>query len=625
MDDRENAPSNPTLGATIGEVVARRQVLKALAGAATLALVPARPALADDTAASTLRFTELAKGMDRTHHVAPGYDARVLIRWGDPVLDNAPPWNPFDQRGNTQDRQFGYNNDFLAFMPLPRGSPSADHGLLCVSHEYTRAKMMFPGATSNREVTRARFEVEMAAHGFSILELRREDVWRVTAGSPFARRVTAGKTRFEITGPAAGQARMRTEADATGRRVLGTLNNCAGGVTPWGTVLSGEENFHFYFGGDARGAPEADNHRRHGIKAESTFGWWRHDPRFDVAREPNEPNRFGWIVEIDPYDPAATPKKRTALGRFKHEGAAVVVNSDGRVVVYSGDDEIFEYVYKFVSRRTFDPDDRAANRDLLDDGALFVARFDADGTLRWLPLIWGAGPLVPDNGFASQADVLIETRRAADLLDATRMDRPEDIAVDPVSGRVYLSLTNNSKRRSGDTDAANPRAANLFGHILELAPPSANHAAETFRWDIFLLAGDPADHGARYHQAVSTDGWLATPDNLAFDSRGRLWIATDGAPDIGGLADGLWACDARGPGRALTRHFYRGPRGAEVTGPCFTPDDTTLFVSVQHPGGDFYSGSFDDPLTRWPDFREDMPPRPSVVAITRKDGGPIGG
>ncbi len=624
MDDHENAPSNPTLGATLGEVVARRQVLKGLAGAATLALLPAGPGLANGHA-STLRFTELAKGMDRTHHVAPGHIARVLIRWGDPVLDDAPPWNPLDQRAAAQEKQFGYNNDFLAFMPLPRGSSSADHGLLCVSHEYTRAKMMFPGATSNRKVTRARVEVEMAAHGFSILELRREDAWRVVDGSPFARRVTAGKTQFEITGPAAGHARMRTGADAAGRRVLGTLNNCAGGVTPWGTVLSGEENFHFYFGGVTRGAPEAANHRRHGIKAKSTFGWWRHDPRFDVAREPNEPNRFGWIVEIDPYDPAATPKKRTALGRFKHEGAAVVVNGDGRVVVYSGDDEIFEYVYKFVSRRAFDPDDRAANRDLLDDGTLHVARFDADGTLTWLPLAWGAGPLTPANGFASPADVLIETRRAADLLGATRMDRPEDLAVDPVSGRVYLSLTNNSKRRAGDTDAANPRVANLSGHILEFAPPAANHAAETFRWDIFLLAGDPGGRGARYHPATSAEGWLATPDNLAFDSRGRLWIATDGAPGVGGFADGLWACDARGEGRALTRHFYRGPRGAEVTGPCFTPDDTTLFVSVQHPGGDFFSGSFESPLTRWPDFRDDTPPRPAVVAITRNDGGPIGG
>jgi len=624
MDDHENAPSNSTLGVTIGEVVARRQVLKGLAGAATLALLPAGPGWASGNA-STLRFAELAKGMDRTHHVAPGYEARVLIRWGDPVLGDAPPWDPLDQRAAAQEKQFGFNNDFLAFMPLPRGSSSADHGLLCVSHEYTRAKMMFPGATRNREVTRPQYEVEMAAHGFSVIEVKRDGVWRVVHGSPFARRVTAGKTLFEITGPAAGHARMRTDADATGRRALGTLNNCAGGVTPWGTVLSGEENFHFYFGGDARGAQEAANHRRYGIKAKSTFGWWRHDPRFDVAREPNEPNRFGWIVEIDPYDPAATPKKRTALGRAKHEGAAVVVNSDGRVVVYSGDDEIFEYVYRFVSRRAFDPDDRAANMDLLDDGTLYVARFDADGTLTWLPLVWGWEPLTPANGFDSQADVSIETRRAADLLGATRMDRPEDLAVDPVSGRVYLSLTNNSKRRSGDTDAANPRPRNRFGHILEFAPQAADHAAETFRWDIFLLAGDPAEHGARYHPATSAEGWLATPDNLAFDSRGRLWIATDGAPGVGGFADGLWACDVRGDGRALTRHFYRGPRGAEVTGPCFTPDDTTLFVSVQHPGGDFFSGSFESPLTRWPDFRDDTPPRPAVVAITRNDGGPIGG
>jgi hypothetical protein len=335
------------------------------------------------------------------------------------------------------------------------------------------------------------------------------------------------------------------------------------------------------------------------------------------------------VVEIDPFDPAWTPRKRTALGRFKHEGAAGIVNGDGRYVIYLGDDERFDYVYRFVSAGRVDPANRLANRDLLDEGTLSVARYDADGGGRWLPLVHGEGPLTAANGFGSQADVLIETRRAADLLGATRMDRPEDIEANPQTGRVYLMLTNNSRRSAAQADRANPRANNAFGHMIEMVPDGGDHAAPAFRWEVLLRCGDPSkgEVGATFSSETTADGWFGMPDNCAIDGRGRLWVATDGnSGKVTGRADGLWAVETEGPRRGTSRHFFRVPVGAEMCGPFFTPDDETLFVAVQHPGeaDDGLSGTFEQPSTRWPDFRDDMPPRPSVLAITRRGGGKIG-
>src|SRR5262245_43503151 len=453
------------------------------------------------------------------------------------------------------------------------------------------------------------------------------------AASNYARRIDTD-TAMDLTGPAAGHDRLKTRDDPTGRRVRGMINNCAGGLTPWGTWLSCEENFHGYFWGKlADDHPEARNFKRYGAPGNwQAWGKW-HD-RFDVTKEPNEANRFGWIVEIDPFDPTSTPKKRTALGRMKHEGAAGIINRDGRYVVYTGDDERFDYVYKFVTRGALDRNDRAANRDLLDEGTLYVAKYNADGSGEWLPLMHGQGPLTAGKGFNSQADVLIETRRAGDLLGATKMDRPEDVEASPKTNKVYVILTFNERRTAEQVDAANPRANSRFGHIIEMTPQDGDHAATRFTWEILVKCGDPAVAavGASFSSATTKDGWFGMPDNCAIDGDGRLWISTDGNSDRDtGRADGLWGIETEGEARATSKLFFRCPAGAELCGPFFTPDDETLFVAVQHPGDDGPKwkafgrpSNFEDPSTRWPDFKPDMPPRPSVLAITKRGGGTIG-
>lgn len=653
FEDSQNIGINPCSNPTIEEVVqqryGRRDVLKGLlAGSAAAALSTGLPlgAPASAQAAPRFTFTEIAHGADERHHVAAGYDAEVLIRWGDPVTADAPAFNVRAQTAAAQAKQFGYNNDFIGYLPLPLGSRNSDRGLLFVNHEYTSEEVMFPGIGRQdskdklfKDMTRSLVEIEMAAHGASVIEVQKnaDGKWSLVGGSLYARRIDGLSTICEITGPAAGHARMKTKADSTGRRVIGMLNNCAGGLTPWGTVLTAEENFHGYFGGKLEaGHPEERNHKRYEVPG-NWYNWGQYFDRFDVTKEPNEANRFGWMVEVDPYDPKSVPKKRTALGRFKHEGAAVVLNSDGRVVLYSGDDEQFEYVYKFVTAKRFNPNDRKANFSLLDEGTLYVARYNADGSVDWMPLVHGQGPLTAANGFNSQADILIETRRAADLLGATKMDRPEDIEAHPSNGHIFVMLTNNTKRKAEQTDGLNPRASNEWGQVVEMVVTNGDHAAGRCQWSLLLQAGNPADPkvGGKYHPSTSKNGWFSCPDNAAIDPQGRLWITTDQGSaweKASGTADGVWAVETEGPNRGLSKMFFRAPIGAEMCGPCFTPDGKTLFVAVQHPatdGGQKFTKSgkgstFEDPATRWPDFQPDMPPRPSVVVITKKDGGLIG-
>ena len=638
-DEDDDAPSNPSteppLAALIDLRLSRRAALTGLAATAAAGALGSGFLTAVGRAmagTSSLAFREVAHGMTTGVQTAPGYSAQVLIRWGDAVAPGAPAFDIANQSAAAQETQFGYNNDFMAYLPLPLGSDNAENGLLCISHEYTNPHLMWPlggKKGSYDRLSKAQMEVEMAAHGHSVIEIeKRAGAWRVVADSRYNRRFTPLGTEMRLSGPAAGHDRLKTRADPSGTRVIGTIANCAGGTTPWGTVLIAEENFQFYFRGDIETTGEARNYKRYGLDRKKGVAWARHHDRFSVEKEPNEPNRFGWVVEIDPYDPASTPVKRTALGRFKHEGATTVVNPDGRVTVYSGDDQRFDYLYRFVTEGRFDPGNREANRDLLDAGTLYAAKFAADGTLTWLPLVFGTGPLTAANGFHSQADVSIETRHAADLLGATPMDRPEDVETNPVSGRTYVLCTNNTKRKADQVDAANPRAKNRHGHVIELIPPgegkAADHTATAYRWEFFLLGGNPANpqDKAMYLAEVSKDGWLSTPDNCTFDAQGRIWIATDGQPKSG-IADSVYAADTTGPGRGLTRCFFNAPSGAEICGPTFTPDYRTLFVAIQHPGDDKGS-AFETPSTRWPDFADGMPPRPSVVAITKDDGGKIG-
>ncbi len=671
--------AQPTLGDLIYQRVTRREVMNGLLSVTVLATWTMLNPLTgqaqyrlknNDSDNSTLSpmtfpftFQEIEHGVDGTHHVAPGYDAQILIRWGDPVVPGAPNFDPYQQTPQTQRLQFGYNNDFIGYIPLPFGSNNSDHGLLCVNHEYTNASLMFAGldktARWQDSMTATLTEIEMAAHGASIIEIKQMDGhWQVIADSHYARRITALDTEMRLSGPAAGHKRLSTSTDPTGTRVVGTINNCAGGITPWGTYLMAEENFHGYFWGnlathpkerllksnelqqpitgEVEEHPESRNYTRYGIPGRD-YVWGQYHARWNIHAEPNEANRFGWIVEVDPLDPHSVPVKRTALGRFKHEGAETVVNHDGRVVLYSGDDEVFEYVYKFITHGRFDRNNRSANRDLLDNGTLYVARFHADGTLTWLPLVFGTGGLTPENGFYSQADVLIETRRAADILGATPMDRPEDIEADPKTNKVYVLLTNNSKRTSAQVDAANPRAGNSWGHILELIPPEGDHGALTYRWEVLVKCGNPKDSHiqASWNPATSENGWFACPDNCAVNAQGQLWIATDQGNEwanASGTADGLWALATDGQGRGTGKMFFRAPVGAELCGPRFTPDDQTLFLAIQHPASDGtkqYKGfertsTFADPATRWPDFDDKIPPRPSVVVVTKKGGGIIG-
>lgn len=610
--------------------IARRGLLKGGLATAGLVLAAQAPALTPAAHAQSgeeeRAFESIGGSIVDQVMVAPLHTAAVLIRWGDPLVAGAPPFDPNNQTPEAQAKQFGYNCDYMGWFPFPLGSASVDHGLLTVNHEYTNPELMFP-TYDPENPTEQQVNVELEAHGMGIVEVQRKasGPWQGVPNSAVNRRITA-TTPMTISGPAAGHPYMQTSADPTGTTVLGMLNNCAGGKTPWGTVLTCEENFHQYFANLAMMAdddPRKAMHDRYGLPDEaSERRWERFHNRFDLAQEPNEPFRFGWVVEIDPYTPGSVPVKRTALGRFRHEGAASTVTPGGKVVFYSGDDERFEYVYKFVTSGSYNPNDRGANANLMDEGTLYVARFNDDGSGEWMPLVYGQNGLDASNGFNSQADVLLNTRRAGDVLGATKMDRPEDIEPNPVNKKVYIALTNNTRRGTGENpppDPANPRPENRYGHIIELTEANNDGAATTFEWDIFILCGNPEDESTYFagfpKEQVSS---IANPDNLFFDVQGNLWITSDGQPGTLEINDSVYAVPTEGPGRGRMQRFLNGVVGGEVASADFNGDSTALFVSIQHPGE---GGTWAEPLSTWPDSR--TPPRPSVVVAWANDGGRI--
>lgn len=649
----DDIPTNPNLNTTLGDVInaryGRRDILRgALGVSATTALFGTSALIAPNTtaAATTSRynFTEIAWGNDETHHIAPEYNADILLRWGDPITADAPEFDVMNQSAAAQLQQFGYNNDYVGFTAL---NDDGTRGLLCVNHEYTNEEVMFPNLGRQdrshfQGMTSELIDIEMAAHGGSIVEIAmNNNKWNVIRDSPFNRRITPLTTEMTFSGPAAGHTRMKTNADPSGMRVIGTMNNCAGGMTPWGTYLMAEENFHGYFWSDILDSdgrpdlsaqPEAKQMKRYGVPGR-WFTWGTRYDRFNIDKEPNEPNRFGWIVEVDPRAPNAKPIKHTALGRFRHEGAETTTSKHGHLVIYSGDDNRFDYLYKYVSAGKIG-DDPAANSQLLSDGTLYVARFEDDGTLNWLPLTHGTGPLTAENGFRDQGDVMIDARLAADLLGATPMDRPEDVQPRG-DGTAYVMLTNNSRRKAGDENPANPRAKNSFGHIIEIKENNNDHAAVHATWSILVKCGDPAiaKVGAHWNPETSENGWFGSPDNAAIDAMGRLWVATDQGSRWGktGKSDGLYALETEGEQRGTSKLFFRTPVGGELCGPYFHENGETLFLAVQHPGTDGTKSlkgferesTFEDPATRWPDFDPKMPPRPSVVVVTKKGGGKI--
>ena len=611
----------------------RRRVLQAGLGGAALSLF-GFPAFSASASRPASGFKPIAVSIEDMVRVPDGYTVQVLYAWGDPISDGPAFRADAGNSASEQAEQAGMHHDGMHFFPMTEsGRPSSTRGLMCINHEYADDGLLHPDGMA--DWSHAKTLKSQNAHGVSVIEVElKGNRWHVVRPSAYARRITA-RTPLRISGPAAGAPAMRTADDRRGNVVFGTLNNCAMGVTPWGTYLTCEENFNGYFNGLE--TPTAEQ-KRYGIREKGAgYRWHEYDSRFDVATEPNEANRFGWVVEIDPWNPARVPVKRTALGRFKHEGATVTLAGDGRVVVYMGDDERFEYIYKFVSRGRFDAKSLAAASSLLDDGMLYVARFGNDAQGEWLALEHGQNGLSEANGFRDQADVLIQARQAADRAGATKMDRPEWIAVHPITGEVYCTLTNNSQRGTSGApgpDAANPRKENVFGHIIRWREAGGEASALHFAWDVFVLGGDPQHADIDKRGNIQGDAF-GSPDGLWFDPDGRLWIQTDvstAAMNRGDYAhlgnNQMLVADVVS---GEIRRFLTGPNGCEITGITSPPDRRSLFVNIQHPGETASERS--DPakpmlVSGWPasQFPEltGGRPRSATIVISRQDGGVIG-
>ncbi len=627
MED-SNCSSNPSI-----HDISRPERRLFLGASSALALSTLLPACAQTPVAqaATLSFKPIPIGKTDQFIVPEGYSAQPIAPWGEAVgLAGNMPAFKMDGSNSAAEQamQMGMHHDGLHFYSLE----GSKRGLLAMNHEYVDDGLLHVGGMKDWSAEKVR--KSQAAHGISVIEVQDTGRdWQMIRPSIYARRITAN-TPFAIQGPCRGHALMRTAADPRGETIAGTLNNCASGKTPWGTYLSGEENFAFYFGN----ANLEDAHqRRWGLRKDAFFKWPEHDARFDISKTPNEPNRFGWVVEVDPMDPSSTPIKRTALGRAAHEGAWVALTKDKRAVVYSGEDARNEYIYKFVSRDAVKPAGHGltqaqANRELLDHGTLYVAKFNADGKGVWLPLVHGQGGLTAANGFADQGEVCIKARQASDILGATKMDRPEWLAIDEKSGWIYCTLTNNSSRGAPNmpaVDAANPRIGNAHGNIIRWKE-NGDFDQAIFEWNHLLFAGDPAAARAEAKGNLKSD-LFGCPDGIMFDPAGHLWIQTDMHAsqmykgEFVNLGNNqMLAYDAA---TGQTKRFLTGPTNCEITGGTWTPDGKTLFINVQHPGetaGDRSDPAEPGKFSNWPDYARSGRPRSSTVVIRKTDGGLIG-
>ncbi|MWD28018.1 DUF839 domain-containing protein [Aquicoccus sp. SCR17] len=560
--------------------------------------------------ASRFGFTPIAAQTDHTVHVPEGYDWDVLVAWGDPIHEGVAEFDP--ESGVTlenSDKVFGENTDGMELFSFD------GHQILAVNQEYVNPEVNLPGAPEGVPQNEGHVTKLQNMQGVTVVELAEgDDGWHVVKDSRFNRRIHH-RTPMKIAGPAAGSDLLKTEADPTGTESLGTFNNCGSGRTPWGTYLTCEENFNSYFGSTDKEMALPEGYDRYGIGLDGWgYEYHVHDPRFDVSKNPNEPHRAGYVVEIDPTDPGAVPVKRTALGRIKHENAEVALAPDGRVVVYMGDDERGEYMYRFVSDGTYTPGGSGAG--LLDEGTLYAAKFNEDGTGEWLELSEEATGMARD-------EIHVFTRMAASAVGATTMDRPEWIAVNPLAVEAYCCLTNNKNRgvkpnAGGDetpVGGPNPREANHYGQIVRWRPEGDDHAADGFAWDLYVMAGNPTVHDDAYggSENVNAGNLFNSPDGMQIDSAGIVWIQTDGEDsnegDFAGMGNNQMLAGDPVTGEIV--RFLTGPKGSEVTGLTWSADRRTMFVGIQHPDAPFPDG-------------EGSLPRSAIVAVKRGDNAQIG-
>ncbi|MDO6643576.1 PhoX family protein [Acinetobacter guillouiae] len=706
-----NTSNNTHFRDILEQRISRRSLItKTASGAAALALASSLVGCNDDddnnsTPTTTVKkpekftFNPVAKNLNDIVTVPAGYEANVLYALGDPLMQTIPDWDDNNvPSGVSFTARSGDCHDGMSYFGLNSNSSKYDakasnRGLLVMNHEYINQTFLHPKGATKVNGRRPEDEVirEVNAHGVSVIELKKDATTQkveIVKSSPFNRRITAS-TVMDFAGTVAGSDLVKTKYSSSAKQTRGTHNNCGNGYTPWGTYLTTEENFIGYFvrnkGDDAkRSAAEIIALNRYGLKdgASSRYGWetaigaiesqdlydrWNASITADSADKDyrNGANTFGWIVEIDPFDSRSNPVKRTSLGRFAHEDCRSSRLIEGEnLAFYMGDDSRGEYIYKFVSDAKWDAKDvnggyRAGDK-YMNSGKLYVAQFNNDGTGKWIELAYGKNGLNDSNTvypFKSQADVTTFARLAGDSVKATKMDRPEWVAVNPENGEVYVTLTNNSNRGTAHAlDAANPRnysdpeggKGNVNGHIIRFHEKDNKTTAESFTWDIYLFGAEAKMASNINLSGLNDNNDLSSPDGMWFDPRGVLWIQTDDgaytdttncmmlAALPGKVGDGAKAITSAGQetivGKQVTdenlRRFLTGPKQCEITGVTMTPDYKAIFINVQHPGED--SPSFDKPSSNWPASQKDPSnktarPRSATVVITRKDGGVIAG